>query len=95
MNAHEKFDGIIKPLTDPFWNKWLPPLDYNCRCTVRQLSDGEVSTLNVNELGEPKPGFGINWGEQQVIFPPTHPQFYVEPEHQQQADNNFNLPLAP
>ena len=93
--AHQKFDGIIKPVTDPFWNKWLPPLDYNCRCTVRQLSDGEVSTLNVNDLGDPKPGFGINWGEQQVVFPPTHPQFEVEPEHQQQADNNFNLPLAP
>lgn len=93
--AHQKFDGIIKPVTDPFWNKWLPPLDYNCRCTVRQLSDGEVSTLNVNDLGDPKPGFGINWGEQQVVFPRTHPQFEVEPEHEQQADNNFNLPLAP
>lgn len=91
--AHQKLDGIIKPVNDAFWNRFLPPLDYNCRCTVRQLADGEASTISLDELGEPKKGFGVNWGKERVIFPPTHPQFDVDSSHQQQADNNFGLPV--
>ena len=91
--AHQKLDGVIKPVNDAFWNKWLPPLDYNCRCTVRQLADGEVSAISNEEFGEPKKGFGINWGRERVVFPDTHPQFEVDPDHQQQANDNFNLPI--
>lgn len=42
--AHKVYDGVIKPVDDPFWDKWMPPLDYNCRCTVRQLAEGDVTT---------------------------------------------------
>jgi SPP1 gp7 family putative phage head morphogenesis protein len=89
--AHAKLDGIIKPVNDPFWNKWLPPLDYNCRCTVRQLAEGEITAITPD--GEPKPGFGVNWGKDRVVFPPSHPQFDVLPEDQQKADEGFGLTI--
>lgn len=89
--SHQVFDGVIKPVHDAFWDKHMPPLDYNCRCTVRQLADGEITART--DFGEPKPGFGVNWGKQRVVFPPSHPQFTVLPEDQKNADENFGLTI--
>jgi SPP1 gp7 family putative phage head morphogenesis protein len=91
--SHASLDGIIKPVDDPFWNTRLPPLEYNCRCTVKQLADGDISLVDANDLPELKKGFGVNWGKERVVFPPSHPQFNVKPEDQANADNNFGLPI--
>jgi SPP1 gp7 family putative phage head morphogenesis protein len=90
--AHQKLDGIIKPVGDPFWDKYLPPLDWNCRCTVRQLADGEVTATNESNLPQVKKEFTYNWGKEKFIFPPTHPQFNVDVP-QGTIDKNFDLPL--
>ena len=34
---HAAWDGIIKPVDDPFWYTHNPPSDFNCRCVVIQL----------------------------------------------------------
>jgi len=91
--AHQGLDNIIKPVDDPFWDKFMPPNDWNCRCTVKQLADGDITHTEADKLPELKKDFNINFGKQRVIFPPTHPQFNVKPEDQANADNNFGLPL--
>lgn len=40
---HAALDGVIKPVNDPFWNTYSPPLGWNCRCILIQLEDGKVT----------------------------------------------------
>ena len=37
--AHKALDGIIRPVDNPFWQTHYPPNGYNCRCTVKKLSE--------------------------------------------------------
>ena len=31
---HARFDGVVLPKTDRFWDRHYPPIDYNCDCIV-------------------------------------------------------------
>lgn len=39
---HRQWNGIIRPLTDPFWSTHYPPNGWGCRCTVRSRSQAEI-----------------------------------------------------
>jgi hypothetical protein len=39
---HKAFYGIIKPITDDFWVKHIPPSAWNCLCGVEQTDDDET-----------------------------------------------------
>ena len=55
--SHLKLDGYRAPKDDPVWQSLTPPLDYNCRCTLRpvHISEGLKATkkpkLKDDELG--------------------------------------------
>ena len=91
--AHAKLDGIIKPVDDAFWDKYLPPNSWNCRCTVRQLADGEVTQTDSASLPQLTEMFSMNSGKQAVIFPKAHPYYSVDPGDQARADDNFGAPI--
>ncbi len=38
-SSHKEMDGIILPVDDPFWQKFLPPNDWGCRCYVLQTAE--------------------------------------------------------
>jgi SPP1 gp7 family putative phage head morphogenesis protein len=40
--AHLALHGIIRPVDDPIWSRIFPPNGWNCRCSVRQLSDRDL-----------------------------------------------------
>jgi SPP1 gp7 family putative phage head morphogenesis protein len=90
---HAKLDGIIRPVDDDFWNEYMPPNSWNCRCTVRQLAEGEITQLNKDDLPQLPDMFKMNSGKQAVIFPKNHPYYNVRPEDQDNADNNFGLKI--
>lgn len=91
--AHAALDGIVKPVDDEFWNEYMPPNSWNCRCTVRQLAEGEVSETKKDDLPQLNDMFRINSGKQAVIFPKNHPYYKVQAEDQKRADKNFDLPI--
>ncbi len=37
--SHKDMNGIILPVGDPFWQKFLPPNDWGCRCYVLQTAE--------------------------------------------------------
>ncbi|WP_184875107.1 phage head morphogenesis protein [Kaistella daneshvariae] len=39
---HRAWDGIVKPLNDPWWNENLPPNDWGCRCDAVQTDEPET-----------------------------------------------------
>jgi len=39
---HAEFEGLTRPVNDPIWDIANPPLGYNCRCIIIQLSTEEA-----------------------------------------------------
>lgn len=45
---HAALDGEIHEVNSPFWKHYHPPNDYNCRCSVIQLSQDELDDLGLS-----------------------------------------------
>lgn len=86
--SHAALHDITLPPSDKFWDNYMPPNGWNCRCTVVQVrkgkypesdSDmateaGERATTHIGKDGSNKAKiFHFNPGKQQKIFPPKHP----------------------
>lgn len=39
--AHRQLDGVTLPPGDKFWDRYLPPNGWNCRCNVVQVLHGD------------------------------------------------------
>lgn len=83
---HEELNNTTLPLDDPFWNEYVPPLDWNCRCMVIQvgpdekpsnsedaISKGEAATTNMVNGVNKSEMFRFNPGKTLTIFPDKHP----------------------
>lgn len=93
--AHVYLDGIIKKSDDNFWNTFMPPNGWSCRCKVKSYKDGDETNLkdfNKDEALQNVPVmFRTNFGKDGIIFPHDHP--YFKNADKVLAKNNFNLPL--
>ena len=81
---HAALDGITLPPSDPFWDSYLPPNGWNCRCTTVQVRRGKypqsdpaaAMAAGARCTDTPKKQiFRFNPGKQEKIFPPKHPYF--------------------
>lgn len=79
---HRELDGIVKPVGDPFWDKYFPPLDWNCRCSTVQLEEGEEEETDLDDrdpIEDPPKLFAHNPAKSRYIFDENaHPYFKVE-----------------
>lgn len=74
--SHRKLDGIIKPVNDAFWDEYLPPNDFNCRCIVEQLEEGEITDTTKLKIDTVPSLFKNNPVKSGEIFKAdTHPYF--------------------
>lgn len=80
--AHIALDGVTLPPSDKFWDRYLPPNGWNCRCTVVQvlredfpLSDSEeaIKRGDENTQSIKQQMFRFNPGKTLEVFPPKHP----------------------
>lgn len=80
--AHAALDGVTLPPSDKFWDSYLPPNGWNCRCqTVQVLRDDyqqsdSAAAVAAGEscTSEPKQQiFRYNAGKRMTVFPPKHP----------------------
>lgn len=85
---HQSLHNITLPGDDPFWDSYMPPNDWGCRCTAVAVNKGkyEVSkSAEAQQLGKKattKIGadgtnklamFRFNPGKQKMIYPGRHP----------------------
>jgi SPP1 gp7 family putative phage head morphogenesis protein len=41
-STHKAIDGIVKPVTDSFWNTYYPPWEWSCRCVTKSYSSEDI-----------------------------------------------------
>lgn len=93
----EPLDGITLPINDPFWDEFYPPNHWNCRSTVLQLDEGEISSKKEVEKAsehadeDMQDVFKMNVGKDGYVFSPEHPYFLNSPP--ELGRENFGLPL--
>jgi hypothetical protein len=50
---HVKWDGLLLPADDPWWNTHMPPNGWGCKCWVRQVSRAEAERLKQSGVPDP------------------------------------------
>jgi len=61
---HAKVDGLRAPTNSPMWQIFFPPLGYNCRCSIREITRTEAESKN--------------WLDGTGLLLPWHPTFKYE-----------------
>lgn len=70
---HAAADGLIAAVDDPVWNRFAPPLGFQCRCSLEAIEESELRRLGlIDQNGnvikwvppgfhnaKPDPGFGM------------------------------------
>ncbi len=76
--SHQRLDKITLPITSKFWDDYLPPNGYGCRCTVVQVRKGkyplsdEQEALNLASqatTGKHQEMMKFNPGKEMTTFP--------------------------
>lgn len=92
--THEALNNITRKVDDKFWDKFMPPNGWNCRCTVLQSSDEPETSLKGFKTPDDVPDiFQFNPGKEKIIFSPKHPYFKVAQRDKDWAKQNFGLPI--
>lgn len=92
--THAALDNISRPVRDKFWDSYMPPNGWNCRCTVIQSDEAEKTSLRGFKKPHDVPDiFLYNPGKSRIVYSPKHPYFKVAPRDKEFAKLNFNLPL--
>lgn len=71
-HSHAELHGYVIPIDHPFWNKYYPPNDWNCRCSVQPTDDPVKMPPGVPEVPEM---FQVNAGKTAQIFDLSHPYY--------------------
>jgi hypothetical protein len=78
-DSHRVLDGIKRRKSDPFWLNFYPPIDYNCRCFVRNLGTTNGQKLNMDrtipDVDMIPDEFRFNVGEDGIVWNKQHPYF--------------------
>lgn len=81
---HQKLYGVIKPVDDPFWDTWLPPNDWGCRCSVQQVRADNSTRPVPDDIKQPPATMRNNPGRTGRIITDRHPMIANVPQRMQQ-----------
>lgn len=70
--SHAELHGYMIPIDHPFWNKYYPPNDWNCRYRVQPTDDPVRLPPGVPVVPEM---FQVNVGKTAQIFNTSHPYY--------------------
>lgn len=74
--THRALDGIIRHISDEFWDTYYPPNGWNCRCEALQMPDSDTKASNIpTELPSVQAMFRTNIAKEGLLFPKNHPYY--------------------
>jgi SPP1 gp7 family putative phage head morphogenesis protein len=73
-------NGIVKPLSDPFWKQFYPPNHFRCRSTARRVFGKQITPNSKIVAPDIPKMFRTNLAQQGLIFPEDHPYFIDAPQ---------------
>lgn len=77
---HQRLYGVIKPVDDPFWDTWLPPNDWGCRCSVKQVRADNSTRPVPDDIKKPPASMRNNPARTGHIITDRHPMIANVPE---------------
>ena len=74
---HQRLHNITLPVSDPFWEQFMPPNGWNCRCEAIQVPEDDVQETPEGSYKAPfiPQLFRTNSGQTGLIFPKGHPYY--------------------
>jgi hypothetical protein len=72
-DEHKHLYGVIKHIDDPFWDTWLPPNDWGCKCDVRQVSNDAGTRAVPDDIKLPVEAMRNNPGKTEQVFSDKNP----------------------
>ncbi len=72
--GHRQLDQVVYPVNHSFWDRWMPPNGWRCRCIVIQTDAPANNVGDDFDLDIPK-GFDNNPGRTGKLFADDHPYF--------------------
>lgn len=89
---HVALNGVIRRIDDSFWDTYMPPNGWGCRCEAIQLPGSFYSETPVEDIHTPyvPPMFRINFGKQCIVFPESHPYFNGIPQDELKKMNKVS-----
>lgn len=91
--AHARMNGVTKHVNDPYWDKYYPPNDWECRCDVEQVAGSGGRDLPESQYPPLRPMFANNVGKDGIVFPLGHPYYNAPAEVRAQAEEAANMLL--
>jgi hypothetical protein len=70
---HKKLYGIIKPIEDSFWDTYMPPIDWGCKCSVAQRRRDTGSAELPDDAPKSPAAMRNNPGKKGELFTDGHP----------------------
>ena len=92
-SEHAAINGVVKKVDDPFWNEFMPPNGWRCRCQVIQRESGKETNLSKKKVPKLDPVFSGNSGKRKTVFKKSHDYYKVPKQWQKHKKNNFGLDL--
>lgn len=82
---HAALHNIVRSVDDPFWEKYFPPLSWNCRCRVERMQTGTPTYLIGKQIPEVKEQFQARVTDSKKIWNENHPYFQKTPKAAQKV----------
>ena len=79
---HARLNGVKKRVDDPFWDIYMPPNGWGCRCEVIQLPSSAAKETPSEKIIPPQVPkmFRANFGKRGMAFPAGHAYFKRLPQ---------------
>ncbi|ANQ49605.2 hypothetical protein MY04_4788 [Flammeovirga sp. MY04] len=79
-SEHKKLYGVIKHIDDPFWDTWLPPSAWNCKCSVSQERNDDGAKEVADKIKLPPKSIRNNPAKTGQIITDKHPMIAISNE---------------